>query len=88
MRNKTNSILISRAPLNYEKNTSYDKHFNKPSPVYYIGVIFFAWVLVAFLSFEIMKNFIETRVEMKLESRLSAIEQNQRRLNTLLYLED
>ena len=90
MRNKTNTILITRAPLNYHDGTSFEKPKNPLTPgvQFWIIMAFVSYVLITFFAFEGIKYAVELEYEMKVESRLTQIELEHKRLENLLFLED
>ena len=90
MRNKTNTILITRAPLNYEDGTSFEKPKNPLTPgvQFWIIMAFVSYVLITLFMFKGIKHAVELDCEMKFESRMSKIESEHKRLENLLFLEN
>ena len=90
MRNKTNAILITRAPLNYEEGTSFEKPRTPLTPgiQFWIIMAFVSYVLITLFAFKGIKYAVELNYEMKVESRLTQIELEHKRLVNLLFLED
>ena len=88
-RNKTNSILISRAPLDYMDGTSYEKPRMPTIPGWQFWIItgLVAYALITLFTLKGLKHAVMIDYEMRVESRLIQIEADHQRLKNLLYME-
>ena len=88
-RDKTNSILITRAPLRYMDGTSYEKpRYPKiPHWQFFMALAFLSYFLITFLSFQGIQHAVETEYKMRFEARLNQLETEHKRLKNLLYME-